>query len=43
MGVVFAAVPVWTGEIAPPRLRGLMAGMHGCFINVGYFTSNWVG
>lgn len=43
MGSIFTVVPVWTGEIAPPRYRGVMAGMHGCFINVGYFSANWVG
>ena len=43
MGLSFSTVPVWVGEIAPPHFRGVMAGMHGCFVNVGYFTSNWVG
>lgn len=43
MGQIFAAVPVWTGETAPPHFRGVMAGMHGAFVNVGYFMANWIG
>lgn len=42
-GQAFAAMPVYFAEVAPPHSHGLMAGAHGCFINVGYAASNWIG
>lgn len=42
-GQAFAAMPVYFAEVAPTHSRGLLAGAHGCFINVGYAASNWIG
>ncbi|CAL5871028.1 uncharacterized protein PFLUO_LOCUS5270 [Penicillium psychrofluorescens] len=42
-GQTVVAMPVYFAEIASPSSRGLMAGAHGSFINVGYAISNWVG
>ncbi|KAJ5832274.1 hypothetical protein N7474_000585 [Penicillium riverlandense] len=42
-GQTVVAMPIYFAEIASPNSRGLMAGAHGCFINVGYAVSNWVG
>ncbi|KEF53969.1 uncharacterized protein A1O9_09764 [Exophiala aquamarina CBS 119918] len=42
-GHAFAAMPVYFAEVAPPHSRGFMAGAHGCFINVGYASANWIG
>lgn len=42
-GQVCVLIPIYLSEVAPPHARGLMAGMHGCFINVGYATAGWIG
>ena len=42
-GQTVAAMPTYYAEVAPPHSRGLMAGAHGSFINMGYATSAWVG
>lgn len=42
-GHAFSAMPVYFSEVSPPHFRGLMTGAHGCFINVGYATANWIG
>lgn len=36
-------VPLYQSEIAPPRIRGLLVGMHGVMICVGYALASWVG
>jgi hypothetical protein len=38
-----AALPSYYSEVAPPHSRGLMAGAHGSFINMGYALAGWVG
>ncbi|KEF51066.1 uncharacterized protein A1O9_12882 [Exophiala aquamarina CBS 119918] len=42
-GHTFAAMPVYLAEVAPPHSRGLMVGVHGSVVNVGYMTAAWVG
>ena len=42
-GYAFAAMPVYLAEVAPPHSRGMMAGVHGSVVNVGYMTAAWVG
>lgn len=42
-GHTVAAMPTYFSEVAPPHSRGLMAGAHGTFINVGYAVAAWVG
>ncbi len=36
-------VPPYQSEIAPPKIRGLLVGMHGVFIGTGYMIAGWVG
>ncbi|OIW32831.1 general substrate transporter [Coniochaeta ligniaria NRRL 30616] len=42
-GQTIAALPIYFAEVSPPHSRGLLAGAHGCFINVGYAAANWIG
>ncbi len=36
-------VPLYQSECTPPKLRGLLVGMHGTLIAMGYTASSWVG
>lgn len=36
-------VPLYQSELAPPKIRGLLVGMHGVCICIGYALSSWVG
>jgi len=36
-------VPLYQSEIAPPRIRGLLVGMHGTMIGTGYAMACYVG
>src|ERR1700761_9566868 len=36
-------IPLYQSEIAPPRIRGFLVGMHGVLICVGYALASWVG
>ena len=36
-------VPLYQSEISPPKIRGLLVGMHGVLICVGYALASWVG
>ncbi|KAK5044557.1 hypothetical protein LTR84_010681 [Exophiala bonariae] len=38
-----AVVPIYTAELAPPRLRGLMVGLNGVNIAIGYALATWMG
>ncbi|TVY89023.1 High-affinity glucose transporter [Lachnellula willkommii] len=42
-GHTMAAMPTYFTEVSPPHSRGLIAGAHGMFINVGYCLAGWVG
>ncbi|KAE8441595.1 hypothetical protein EG329_004644 [Mollisiaceae sp. DMI_Dod_QoI] len=42
-GQSMVAMPTYYSEVAPPHFRGLMAGAHGSFINIGYAVAGWVG
>jgi len=41
-GQTFASMPIYFSEVTPPHSRGLMAGAHGVFINVGYASAGWI-
>lgn len=43
LGSIVVLVPLYQSEIAPPRIRGLLVGMHGVMICVGYSLASWVG
>ncbi|KAF7548430.1 hypothetical protein G7Z17_g7062 [Cylindrodendrum hubeiense] len=36
-------VPLFQSELSPPQSRGLLVGLHGVFILLGYATASWVG
>lgn len=42
-GALVTLVPLYQSEIAPPRIRGMLVGMHGVLICVGYALASWVG
>ncbi|KAH8817019.1 MFS transporter [Xylogone sp. PMI_703] len=43
IGALVTLVPLYQSEIAPPKIRGLLVGMHGVLICVGYALASWVG
>ncbi|PMD29230.1 general substrate transporter [Hyaloscypha variabilis F] len=42
-GQTMAAMPTYFSEVSPPHSRGLMAGAHGSFINIGFALAGWIG
>ena len=42
-GALVTLVPLYQSEISPPKIRGLLVGMHGVLLCVGYTTASWVG
>ncbi|KAK3696007.1 hypothetical protein LTR37_018225 [Vermiconidia calcicola] len=43
IGALVTLVPLYQSEISPPKIRGLLVGMHGVLICVGYTSASWVG
>ncbi|VUC26575.1 unnamed protein product [Clonostachys rosea] len=43
IGGLVMIVPLWQSEVAPPHARGLLVGLHGVSILLGYASSAWVG
>ncbi|KPI40972.1 High-affinity glucose transporter [Cyphellophora attinorum] len=43
IGAIFALVPLFQSEIAPPTARGLLVGTHGIMISLGTVLPNWIG
>jgi sugar porter (SP) family MFS transporter len=43
IGALVGLVPLYQSEIVPPRIRGLLVGMHGVLICVGYALASWIG
>lgn len=43
IGALVGLVPLYQSEMSPPRIRGLLVGMHGVLICVGYTLASWVG
>ncbi|KAH7305299.1 MFS transporter [Stachybotrys elegans] len=43
VGALVTLVPLYQSEIAPPRIRGLLVGMHGVLIGTGYAVAGWIG
>lgn len=42
-GSIVVLIPLYQSEIAPPRIRGLLVGIHGIMICIGYSVASWVG
>ncbi|KAJ9625455.1 hypothetical protein H2204_010317 [Knufia peltigerae] len=43
IGALVTLIPLWQTEVAPPRTRGFLVGLHGVFILFGYSLASWVG
>ncbi|EHK42563.1 uncharacterized protein TrAtP1_002416 [Trichoderma atroviride] len=43
IGSIVVLIPLYQSEIAPPRIRGLLVGIHGIMICIGYSVASWVG
>ncbi|KAH8655331.1 general substrate transporter [Xylariales sp. PMI_506] len=43
IGALVTLVPLYQSEISPPRVRGMLVGMHGVLLCVGYALASWVG
>lgn len=43
IGGLVMLVPLWQSEISPPHSRGLLVGLHGVSILIGYSSSAWIG
>ncbi|KAL4926359.1 sugar porter family MFS transporter [Aspergillus undulatus] len=42
-GIILSIVPVYIAEVSPPDKRGLIVGLQGFMISIGFFAANWVG
>lgn len=40
---ILSSVPLWVGELAPPKIRGIMTDIHAVGMMVGYTVSIYVG
>ncbi|OOQ87894.1 hexose carrier protein [Penicillium brasilianum] len=43
IGLMSATIPVYCSEVAPPRIRGLLASMQQWMIGLGIMVAQWVG
>lgn len=43
IGALVSLVPLYQSEISPPKIRGLLVGMHGAGIGMGYTSASWIG
>ncbi|GFZ44445.1 hypothetical protein JCM24511_02167 [Saitozyma sp. JCM 24511] len=43
VGFLLVLVPLYESEITPHNKRGLLVGLHGVMLCVGYVSSNWIG
>jgi sugar porter (SP) family MFS transporter len=43
VGATLMLVPLYQSEVSPPHSRGLLVGIHGLTITVGYTSSTWIG
>ncbi|KAJ9640137.1 hypothetical protein H2204_003362 [Knufia peltigerae] len=43
VGALVSLIPLYQSEISPPRIRGLLVGMHGTGIATGYVAASWTG
>ncbi|PGG99463.1 hypothetical protein AJ80_09349 [Polytolypa hystricis UAMH7299] len=43
IGLMSATIPVYCSEVAPPRIRGLLAGLQQWMLGWGFVVAQWVG
>ena len=42
-GIILSVVPVYIAEVSPPTHRGLIVGLQGMMISIGFMVANWIG
>ncbi|PLB50585.1 putative hexose carrier protein [Aspergillus steynii IBT 23096] len=42
-GILLAVVPIYIAEVSPPKQRGMIVGLQGFMISIGFFVANWIG
>lgn len=43
LGLLLPGAPLYQAEVAPPHARGLMVGVHACFLGGGLSFAQWIG
>lgn len=43
IGMILLLVPMYQTEVSPPHSRGMMVGLHGVTITLGFTTGSWIG
>ncbi|KAL4916144.1 putative hexose carrier protein [Aspergillus aurantiobrunneus] len=41
-GIILTVVPIYIAEVSPPEKRGLIVGLQGFLISMGFFAANWI-
>ncbi|KAL2820163.1 general substrate transporter [Aspergillus cavernicola] len=42
-GIILTVVPIYIAEVSPPEKRGMIVGVQGFMIAIGFFAANWIG
>lgn len=42
-GIILTVVPIYIAEVSPPQQRGMIVGLQGFMIAIGFFVANWIG
>lgn len=42
-GMLLTVVPIYIAEASPPQNRGMVVGLQGMMIAIGFFAANWIG
>ncbi|KAL3464517.1 general substrate transporter [Aspergillus heterothallicus] len=42
-GIILTVVPIYIAEVSPPEKRGMIVGLQGFMISIGFFAANWIG
>ncbi|GLI73614.1 hypothetical protein PoHVEF18_001834 [Penicillium ochrochloron] len=42
-GILLTVVPIYIAEASPPKNRGMIVGLQGMMIAIGFFAANWIG
>ncbi|OAP65620.1 hypothetical protein AYL99_01592 [Fonsecaea erecta] len=43
VGLIVGSVPLYQSEVSPPHSRGLLVGLHGVLLALGYSLAGWIG
>ncbi|KAL4874356.1 putative hexose carrier protein [Aspergillus karnatakaensis] len=42
-GIILTVVPIYIAEVSPPKKRGMIVGLQGFMMAIGFFAANWIG